>query len=934
MADNKNKYSSTVLLPKTDFPMRAGLPKKEPQLLAFWEGLEIYKKMLAKSSGKEKFVLGDGPPYANGAIHLGHALNKILKDIVVKSHIMMGYDSHYVPGWDCHGLPIEQAMLKEMKIDKKDITDIGAFRAKARAFAQKFVDLQMDGFKRLGVTADWENPYLTMAKEYEGLTVAAFLEALEKGLVYKGKKAIYWCPCCETALADAEIEYKDSTSPSIYLRFEVKEFPAGLFGDTGDKKVYLTVWTTTPWTIPANMAAAVNFEEDYVVLHDDKSCIVVADKLADEFLKATGLNMTKGAKVKGEKLVGVKYEHPLNKNLNPVIHTDFVTMDSGVGIVHIAPGHGEEDFYAGKKWGIDAFCPVDEKGVFTKEAGEFAGLPIFKANPVIIEKLNELGSLIKQVEITHSYPHCWRCKKPVIFRATEQWFLSIDQDNLRGRLVEQIEKTEWIPANGEERIKSMIQLRPDWCLSRQRYWGVPITVLTCKDCGKIQIDKKLFDHIINRAVKEGVDFWFMEEPSKLIPEGYKCSCGSNHFDKETDILDVWLDSGVSWKAVLKQRNIGYPADLYLEGSDQHRGWFQTSLIMSTALEGIAPFKKVVTHGFITDQNGKAMHKSSANGVSPQEVTDKYGADILRLWVGLTDYSDDVRMSKEILEGPIDTYRRIRNTIRYALGNLFDYEPTQHKVAAQDLAELDKYMLNRLDALIKQVTDDYKNFRFRNATRAVTNFCILDLSALMLDASKDRLYTLGANSQARRSAQTVLHEVLVTLVKLLAPTLCFTCEESWQEIKKLPCGKGMEESVLLSEFPKGASNTFGKEIDAKWDKIREVRSAVLKALEEARRGGLIGSSLEAKIILNAAKEEDKTFIKNLLPLWTEICIVSAAEVDAAATEEALSVKVEHAQGAKCPRCWQWKTDIGSNSKHSELCGRCAEVLEKEGVNACV
>ena len=933
MKENKNKYSATVLLPKTDFPMRAGLPKKEPVLLKFWQDMELYKKMMAKTSGKEKFILADGPPYANGRIHMGNALNKVLKDIVNKSHTMMGYYSPFVPGWDCHGLPIEQALIKEMKIDKKEIKDIPAFRKKARAFAQNFVNLQREGFKRLGITGDWDNPYLTMSNVYEGLTVAAFFDAVEKGYVFKGQKAIYWCPTCETALADAETEYHDKTSTSIYLRFKIKEFKEGLFnGIDTSKDIYLAVWTTTPWTIPANKAAAVNFDETYRIMQlNDGSYIIAADKLADAFAKECGFNAEAKGTIKGENLVGIKYEHPLNHQLNPVIHTDFVTMDTGVGIVHIAPGHGEEDFYAGLKWGIEVFCPVDEKGIFTEGAGEFAGQHIFKANPLIVAKLDEIGTLLKQVPITHSYPHCWRCKQPIIFRATEQWFLGVDKFGLRQKLVEQIEKTKWHPAGGENRIKSMVELRPDWCLSRQRFWGVPLMLFYCKKCGKVQINHDLFEFIKARAMKEGSDFWFEHEAKDLLPEGYKCECGCNDFRKETDILDVWFDSGVSWKESLKYRDLGFPAAVYLEGSDQHRGWFQTSLIASTVLEGQAPFENVITHGMILDQEGKAMHKSAGNSVEPDDITEKLGADILRLWVSFTDYSEDVRLSDKILEGPVDSYRKIRNTVRYALGNLSDYEPSKHKVEGKNMTELDQYMLKRLDVLIKEVREDYKNFQFRKAVRAITDYCILDLSSLMLDASKDRLYTLGASSAARRSAQTALFEIVSALLRLLAPVLCFTCEEAWQEIKKLPCGAGLEESIFLADMPEGASYVTSAEVEEKWNKIRAIRATVLKSLEEARQQGLIGAPLEAKITFNSNDEKTKAFLKETLPLWPEVAIVSQAEVSPEAGKEPLEVKVEHAQGSKCPRCWQWRTDIGVNGKYPDLCGRCAKVLEEEKID---
>lgn len=926
MSKENNKYSATVLLPKTDFPMKAGLPKKEPQILDFWAKTDLYQKMLQASKDRPVFTLVDGPPYANGRIHIGHALNKTLKDIVVKSHFMLGYHSPYIPGWDCHGLPIEQALIKKLKIDKKDIKDIAAFRAQARAFAQDFVAQQMEGFIRLGITGEWDKPYLTMSAIYEGLTIESFFDAYDKGYIYKGKKAIYWCPTCETALADAETEYHDKTSSSIFLRFKVD---GAVFGFDN---AYLAVWTTTPWTIPANMAAAVNADEDYrIMLMPDGSHLIAADKLADAFLKEVNLTAVTAKTVKGADLVGVKYLHPLTGKINPVINTDFVAMDTGVGIVHIAPGHGEDDFYAGLKWNLDIFCPVNEKGVFTKDAGECAGMHIFKANPVIIDMLDKNNALIKRSEIVHSYPHCWRCKQPVIFRATEQWFLSVDKDNLREKLVKEIEETKFYPAGGETRLKSMVQQRPDWCLSRQRFWGVPIMVFYCKECGKFQGDKNLFKLVVERTKKETSDFWFKEEAAQILPPGYTCGCGGKNFAKESDIMDVWFDSGVSWRESLMHRNLPFPGDVYLEGSDQHRGWFQTSLIASTVITGRAPFRHVITHGMILDQQGKAMHKSAGNSVEPDDITNTYGADILRLWVAMADYSDDVRLSKEILDGPIDGYRRIRNTVRYALGNLFDYEPAKHQVPGDKLAELDKYMLLELDRILRGVKGDYRNFRFRHATRAMTNFCILDLSSLMLDASKDRLYTLGANSPARRSAQTVLYEIVVTLLKLLSPVLSFTCEEAWQELRKLPCGKGLEDSIFLSTFPDTVYFKGDTKIREKWEEIRLIRAQVLKALEEARQKGIIGAPLEAALIFNSSDEKTKEFLKATLPLWPEVAIVSQATVAQEPGKEKLDITVQHAAGQKCPRCWQWKQDIGSHAKYADICGRCADVLEREDIS---
>ena len=927
----KNKYSHTVLLPKTDFPMRAGLAQKEPKILDFWKSINLYEAMLKKNEQGKHFVLHDGPPYANGKIHIGHALDKTIKDIILKSRSMTGYYTPYVPGWDCHGLPIEQALLKELKQDKKHITDVPAFRKKAREFAARFIDLQRQGFKRLGVQGDWENPYLTMSPRYEGITIAVFLDLIEKGYVYKGQKTITWCSHCETALADAETEYKDVKSSSIYLRFKLVDPKKEVLGDLDySKPVSLGVWTTTPWTIPANMAAAVSNTEDYAILKDAATgeYYIVAEKLAEEFLKNTGLDCSQAGKVAGADLVGMKYYHPLSHKENPIIWTDFVTMDAGVGIVHIAPGHGEEDASAGKQWGLETFCPVDEKGCYTKDAGVFEGIHVFEANPLMVKKLDELGALIKEQEIVHSYPHCWRCHNPIIFRATEQWFMSIDKDGFREKLMKNLNNVTFYPTAGRERMRSMIGLRPDWCLSRQRFWGTPVTILYCKECGKAQINHELFEFIKNRAMQEGSDFWFTDSVEKLIPQGYACSCGCHDFRKETDILDVWLDSGVSWAAVVKDRGLSFPADVYSEGSDQHRGWFQSSYIPSFALEGTAPFKTILTHGMVLAQDGRQMHKSIGNTVDPEDVINKYGADILRLWVSFSDYQGDVRISDEILGGPIDTYRKLRNTVRYALGNLSDYDPAVHKVPAKDLAEMDKYMLGRLDALIQEVHAGYEEFNFRRAMRAITDYCILDLSSFMLDASKDRLYTLGASSPARRSAQTALCEIAVTLLQLMAPVLSFTAEEAWQELRKTAAGRELPQSIFLSDMPRNSSVIADVALEEKWNKIRTVREQVQKTLEEARQKGIIGSSLEANIIFKTNDAQTESFLRQTEALWPEIAIVSSVEIRQG--DSALAIEAEHAKGVKCVRCWQWKEDVGTDGKYPDLCSRCAAVLEKEGI----
>lgn len=932
MEKQKTSYSKTVLLPKTDFPMRAGLSKKEPEIIKFWDEMDLYKKMLEMRKDKKPYILHDGPPYANGHLHMGHSLNKILKDIAVKSHSMAGYNTPYIPGWDCHGLPIEYALMKELKLDKKNITDVADFRKKARKFAAKFVKIQKEEFRRLGVTGDWDNHYETMSPEYEARVMEIFLEFFKKGYVYRGKKSVYWCVSCETALADAETEYENKTSPSVYVKLEIENPPSEIFGTV--KPVSLIIWTTTPWTLPANRAAAVCKHEAYLLLKERNSgeYYVVAQKLAENFQKECNFECKKVSVIAGHKLVELKYHHPFEKKLCPVIYTDFVAMDTGTGIVHIAPGHGEEDFKAALDWNIEIFCPVDQQGRYTAKVPEFEGLKVQESNGKICEKLKSLNLLLAEKDIIHSYPNCWRCKNPVIFRSTEQWFLQIDKKDLRPKLLEEIKKVNWVPPSGRDRMYSMVQNRPDWCLSRQRFWGTPISVIYCKKCNKPQIDDKLFSAIVSRAYKEGSDFWFEKSVEEIVPKDYKCSCGEKEFVKENDILDVWLDSGVSWSAVLEMRKKTIPCDLYLEGSDQHRGWFQTSLIPAVALKNTAPYKTVFTHGFVLDGEGKAMHKSVGNVVSPLEIINKYGADILRLWVCMSDYFEDIRISEKLLSGPIDTYRKLRNTIRYILGNLWDYQPSKHKVPDEKLPEMDIYIKILLGELIEKTKSYYAKFQYRKAIKTISDFCILDLSSFYFDSLKDRLYTLGTSSPERRSAQTVIFETIKTLLKLLAPVLSFTAEEAWIQMQKIPVGKNLMESIFLEDFPESFSISDTKKIKEKWDKIRTIRETVLKALEEARQKNIIGSPLEAKIIFKTADKNMQNFLKDTLALWPCIAIISQAEIDYCAKETELEVKVSGADGTKCPRCWQWKTDIGKNPVYPDLCQRCSEVLKREDINA--
>jgi len=930
-------YSKTVFLPKTSFSMRGDLTKKEPGILETWEKMDLYGKILEKNRSANPFILHDGPPYANGPIHIGTALNKILKDIVVKSHAILGYYTPYVPGWDCHGLPIEQALLKEMKMGKRHIEDIPAFRRNARDFAGRFLNIQREGFKRLGVLGDWDNPYITMANSYEGTVIKAFRELLEKGHIHRDKKTIYWCVSCETALADAEVEYADKTSPSIYVRFPLETLPDSL-GALAQNHTSIVIWTTTPWTLPSNMAAAVSKTEDYRVLESGGQYLIVADKLADAFLAATGLEAVKGALIPGEKLVGLKYAHCLAPHLpvhrrfpRQVISTDFVDMSTGTGIVHIAPGHGEEDFFAGKKWGLEIFCPVKEDGRFNADAGIFEGMNVFESNDKVVETLRGDGLLLALKKIEHSYPHCWRCKQPVIFRATEQWFLKVDQDGLREKLLKAADGVRWLPSAGHERMVGMLKTRPDWCLSRQRYWGTPIIAVYCKECGKVQTDPAFLRRMEERVFTEGSDFWFSESVEKLMGSGHKCSCGGTRFYKEKDILDVWLDSGVSWYAVLEGGMLGpgdfFPADVYLEGSDQHRGWFQTSLIPSVALRGEPPFRTVLTHGMVLDEQGRAMHKSIGNNVSPQEVISKYGAEILRLWVALCDYSEDVRISEKLLSGPIDTYRKIRNTIRYLLGNLSDFNPAKHRMSDEKLLETDRYIRARLAVTAAAVDKHYRNFQFRPAIRAVADFCILDLSAFYLDSLKDRLYTLSADNPARRSGQTVLYDTLTAVLKMISPVLSFTAEESWQTARK-EIAPDLEESVFLSDYPRLPAAWLDVSLLEKWERIMRVREQATKAIEELRKTGVVGSSLEAKVIFRTSKEETAAFIRGNEALWPQALIVSECALEMDPSAEELEIKVLQAEGEKCPRCWQRRKDIGFNAAHPGVCSRCAAALEEK------
>ncbi len=914
-------YSKTLNLPRTKFPMRARLSEKEPHILSFWKDKQIYQKIREKRKGNPKYILHDGPPYANGDIHLGQVLNKILKDVIIKYKTMQGYDSPFIPGWDCHGLPVENQLFKKLNTTKEKISRT-IFRKKAREYALYFVKKQGEEFKRLGVFGRWDRPYLTMNFDYEGEIVTSFGELAKRGYIYRGLKPIHWCFNCQTALAEAEIEYREKESPSIYVKFSLDKdnlpFSTNL-------PVYILIWTTTPWTLPANLAIALNPNLDYIFVETEKEVILIAKdslkRLEDKF----------NCKVKkilfscqGEKLERLSYTHPFNLREGKVLLADFVNVEEGTGCVHIAPGHGEEDYSLSLKCGLPVFSPVDDEGKFTSEVKEFQGIPVFKANKLIQRKLAEKNFLLAQEKIQHSYPHCWRCGFPLIFRATPQWFLNVDKHRLREKAINRVSsQVKWIPSRSQTRMISMLKERPDWCLSRQRYWGVGIPVIYCQSCKEAIIDERIIKKVKSLVVKRGSDAWFNTEVESFLPDEFCCpKCGGKHFKKEEDIIDVWFESGISHQAVVAQeKSLRDPVNLYLEGSDQHRGWFQTSLLTSLSLKERLPFQQVLTHGFVVDPQGKKMSKSLGNVIDPQEIINSLGVDTLRLWVSLEDYTEDIRISQEILNYTVEIYRRMRNTFRFILGNLYDFSLEKDTLEPHQLREIDRYIISKLQGLVKKVTEKYENFKFYEAVHILHNFANGDLSAFYFDGLKDRLYTFLADSQERRSAQTVLLELLITLIRLIAPVLSFTAEEVWGYLKKID--KKTEESVFLSEWPKIREEFRDLNLEKKWNKILSVRELSLKKLEEVRSSGEISSSLEAKLLIEAPFSLI-SLLKSLGNELKEVLIVSQVELREA---EELKIYAEKARGKKCQRCWNYSVYVEKNKDYPHLCERCSKVLSQ-------
>ncbi|MGH7775097.1 MAG: isoleucine--tRNA ligase [Candidatus Binatia bacterium] len=962
-------YKETLNLPKTRFPMRANLSAREPEILARWQAEGLYQRLLHATSGGERYVLHDGPPYANGDVHLGTALNKIIKDVVVKRQFMAGRQAPYVPGWDCHGMPIEHQVLKDLASTARTMPQL-EIRRRCRTYAEKYYQIQQEQFQRLGVLGDWHNPYLTMSREYEAGIVRMFRRLVEGGFIYRGLRPVHWCPVCSTALAEAEVEYTEHTSPSIYVRFRFHGSPAEARAlalnpkdadelATAHDRLSAVIWTTTPWTLPANLAVCFNPHLDYVAVKVGDDYFIVAARLADAFLTAARLSNRDQRRMPitltaldGKDI----FRHPLFDRASRLVFESHVTADVGTGCVHTAPGHGYEDFQVGQKYDLPVLTPVDAEGSFTSQAGVYAGRKVFESNEAIVDDLRASAALVHGEQLSHSYPHCWRCKSPVIFRATEQWFLRIDHADLRSTALAEIDRVAWVPKWGRDRIYHMMETRPDWCLSRQRAWGVPIPVFRCCACGQFHAKSELIQRIEEIFRERGSDAWYELEVRQLLPDGYRCECGSYDFETDGNILDVWFDAACSHDVVLRQRNLGWPADLYVEAVDQHRGWFQVSLVTAVATERRAPYRSVLTHGLILDEAAKKMSKSLGNVVSPDDVITKHGADVLRLLFTSVDFTADTCFSHNLIAPLLDAYRKIRNTCRFLLGNLYDFDPNKDAVRPETLAELDRWILHQGQKLLARSLDAYNNFAFHHVVQGLIHFCAVDLSALYLDIVKDRLYCEGANSKERRSAQTTLYQILETLVHLMTPILSFTAEEIWEH---MPKKNGAPESVLLSQMPVPSSTFVNEEIGEKWDRIFRVRGEILKSLEAARNNGNIGHSLDAKVVLYPGTYKKDTSLQSLLNSdgkikWDDLFIVSQVELDKGEPEESLIpegmwepigsldsdgvrnegikhcssilgglIQVYKANGQKCERCWKYAKEV---RKPSMVCSRCSEVLK--------
>ena len=928
-------YKATLNLPQTRFPMKANLSQREPQILAKWEAEKLYQKIRERARERDKFILHDGPPYANGNIHLGTALNKILKDFIVKSKFMEGRDSMYVPGWDCHGLPIEHQVDKMLGARKKELSTV-AIRQECRAYASRYVEIQKAEFKRLGVLGEWDDPYLTMANAYVAQIVREFGRFVEQGMVYRGRKPIYWCAHCRTALAEAEVEYHDVLSPSIYVGFPLLSDPPSEMKKTPREKTSVLIWTTTPWTIPANLAIAFHPDFLYTVIRLSNGYhLVMADDRIAPVAQELGISgFEKVGSCRGREWEGLSCRHPLYDRPSKCILGDHVTLDQGTGCVHTAPGHGQEDYEVGLRYGLEIYAPVDDGGRFTEEAVPFEGQFVFDADPKVSAALRGQGHLFGERQISHSYPHCWRCKEPVIYRSTEQWFISMEAKGLRRKALENIDRVHWIPGWGRDRLYSMIENRPDWCISRQRAWGVPILAFHCSACGEILLDPSVIRHVADRFEAKGPDCWFADPPEDLLPPGTACAkCGGNDFIKDHNILDVWFDSGVSFASVLeKRRELAFPAHMYLEGSDQHRGWFHSSLLASVGTRGVAPYRSVLTHGFVVDGEGKKMSKSLGNIIAPQTLISQYGAEILRLWVAAEDYRDDIRISPEILSRVSESYRKIRNTARFILGNLSDFDPKSHRVPVRQRSELDRWAMLRLAALIERVRRAYEEYEFHIVYHRILDFCVVELSSFYLDVLKEILYVSHPDSRERRSAQSSLYEILDAVCRLAAPILSFTAEEIWEYV---PAMEEREESIHLCLFPVVDPEWVDPELNERWERMFRFRQEVSRALEIARKGKKIGHSLDAWVRVTPP-DSWLEFLRTFPFSLRLLCIVSDLTVEGDCAEEStlesteipgLKIRVEKALGEKCSRCWVFFPSVGRDPSYPGLCSRCAEELRR-------
>ena len=918
-------FKHTMNLPTTQFPMRAGLPKSEPETLKAWENDDIYENLMKQNEGKPLFILHDGPPYANGDIHLGTALNKVLKDFIIRYKNMAGFKAPYVPGWDTHGLPTElKARAKAGITNSTSISDT-ELRKICRDFVDKYLNDQRSQFKRLGAIGDWDHPYVTLQHEFEARQIEVFAEMACKGYIYKGLKPVYWCPDCKTALAEAEIEYAEDPCHSIYVKFRVTD-DKGLFAAKGipAEKTHFVIWTTTTWTLPANVAICLGPNFDYNVIKSGDEYYVMVEELYREAMQEAGkTDYEVVATFKGSELEYMKVQHPFLDRESLVIVGDHVTLDSGTGCVHTAPGHGIEDYDVCRNYPeIPIIVPVDADGMLTEEAGQFAGLSTEDANKPIALHLEETGALFALKKIIHQYPHCWRCKKPVLFRATDQWFCSVE--DFKEKTLEAIKGVEWIPGWGELRISNMVRERKDWCISRQRKWGVPIPIFFCKKCGEPHIEREAMQAVADLFREHGSDAWFERDAADILPAGTVCKkCGGTEFDKEKDIMDVWFDSGSTHAAVLREReDLRFPADLYLEGADQYRGWFQSSLLTSVATNGEAPYKAVLTHGWVVDGQGRKMSKSLGNGILPSEVVEQYGADILRLWVASSDYHADIRISKDILKQLSESYRKIRNTARYILSNLYDFDPDKDMVSLDELLPIDKWAVYKLAELNKKVREGYDAYEFHNVYHAIHNFCVIDMSNFYLDVLKDRLYTEKADCKERRAAQTAIYIILDAMTRMLTPILAYTSDEIW---KYMPHAQGVnEQHAVYNAMPEipdvGADDAF----IARWDKIHELRDIVKKSIEEAVSKKLVKASLECSVTLSCTGEE-YDFIKSVEDELKTAFIVSGVKLVNDESAKELSVTVEKAEGEKCERCWTYSTTVGQDAEFPCVCARCASVL---------